>query len=219
MSRGDIEWHKFGNITKSSMLQAQFGVPRETRMLLPPDVAALPNPFNQSRLAKQQTTIPEWNSTLDKLPTMHDHTWHTLPLMTNPHSATVPVLAHVNGDSKLRNAWWEKMWFFPWGRALLRKHVRASQGFEAAQSALLGGQDLWDVRGGRGGLWTDDANWVRLAEVCEGQERDLFDDDLGPWSKENGDPDAPVYNQFGKLVRGKGHVNEEDQFDFDFWGS
>lgn len=33
-----------------------------------------------------------------------------------------------------------------------------------------------------------------------------------------GIPDAPVYNQFGKLIRGKGHVNEEDQFDFDFWG-
>lgn len=76
----------------------------------------------------------------------------------------------------------------PLGRALLRKYVRASQGFEAAQSALLGRQDLWDVRGERGGLWTDGANWVRVSEVCEGQERDLFDNDLGHWSKENGDP-------------------------------
>ncbi|OQE19813.1 hypothetical protein PENSTE_c014G07717 [Penicillium steckii] len=217
MSRADVEWHRFGNITKSSMLQAQFGVPRETRMLLPPDIATLPNPFNQTRLAKQQTSGPEWNSTLDKLPSMHDHTWSDLPLMTNPHSASVPVLAHMNGDSKLRNAWWEKMWFFPWGRALLRKYVRSSQGFEAAQSSLLGGQDWWDMRGGRGGLWTDDANWITLSEVCEGQERDLFDDDLGPWSKENGDPDEPVYNQFGKLTHGKGQENEEDQFNFNFW--
>jgi hypothetical protein len=30
-----------------------------------------------------------------------------------------------------------------------------------------------------------------------------------------GFPDAPVYNLFGKLIRGKGHVNEENQFDFD----
>jgi hypothetical protein len=59
------------------------------------------------------------------------------------------------------------------------------------------------MRGGRGGLWTDDENWVTLSEVCEGQERDLFDDDLGPWAKENGDPDEPVYNQFGNLVKGK----------------
>jgi hypothetical protein len=70
------------------------------------------------------------------------------------------------------------------------------------------------VRGGRDGLWTGDANWV-----CEGQEQDLFDNDLSSWSNENRDPDTPDYNQFGKLIRGKGHITEEDQFDFDFWGS
>ncbi|KAJ5103568.1 hypothetical protein N7532_004097 [Penicillium argentinense] len=220
MARNDVGWLKFDNVTRSAAFQASFGVPRETRMLLPPDIESLPNPFNTSRLAKHQTSIPTWNLTLDKLPSPHDHGWGNLPLLTNAHSASVPVLAHMNGDSKLRNTWWEKMWFFPWARALLRKYVRDSQGFEAAQSALLGGQEWWDMRGGRGGLWTDDANWITLSEICEGQERDLFDDDLGPWSKENGDPDEPVYNQFGKLTHGKGQENEEDQFgwnNFNFW--
>lgn len=209
LSRNDVEWIRFNNITKTSLLQGQFGVPREHRLLLPEDIAVLPNPFNQTRFAKEQTTVPEYNATLDKLPNPKEHSWSDIPLMTNPHSASIPVLAHLNGDPKLRNVWWEKMWFFPWARALLRRYVRSSHGFDAAQSALLGGQDWWDMRGGRGGLWTDDENWVTLSEVCEGQERDLFDDDLGPWAKENGDPDMPVYNQFGNLIKGKEKEEEE----------
>jgi hypothetical protein len=210
LSRNDVEWIKFNNITKTSLLQGQFGVPREHRLLLPEDIAALPNPFNQTRFAREQTTAPAYNTTLDKLPNPKEHSWNNIPLMTNPHSASVPVLVHLNGDPKLRNTWWEKMWFFPWARALLRRYVRSAHDFDAAQSALLGGQDWWDMRGGRGGLWTDDKNWVTLSEVCEGQERDLFDDDLGPWAKENGDPEVPIYNQFGNLIKGK--EREEDEY-------
>ncbi|KAJ5588158.1 hypothetical protein N7537_010836 [Penicillium hordei] len=203
MSRKDVEWIRFGNITKMSALQMQHGVPREHRLLLPPDIAALPNPFIQSRFAKESTQRPVWNATLDKLPNPRERTWHNISLMTNAHSASVPVVAHLNGDPKLRNAWWENMWFFPWGRALLRKYVRDSHGFDAAQSSLLGGQDWLEVRGGRGGIWTDDQNWITFAEVCNGQERDLFDDDLGLWAKEVDDPDDPVYNQYGSLIAGK----------------
>ncbi|CAI7624649.1 unnamed protein product [Penicillium glandicola] len=203
LSHKDVEWVKFGNITKMSALQMQHGVPREHRLLLPQDVATLPNPFTQSRFARESTQRPVWNATLDKLPNPHERTWHNISLMTNAHSASVPVIAHVNGDHKLRNTWWENMWFFPWGRALLRKYVRGAHGFEAAQSSLLGGQDWLEVRGGRGGIWTDNENWITLAEVCNGQERDLFDDNLGPWSKENDDPDDPVYNQYGSLIAGK----------------
>ncbi|CAG8296281.1 unnamed protein product [Penicillium olsonii] len=213
MSRKDVEWVKFNNITKMSMLQMQHGVPREHRLLLPQDIAALPNPFNQSRFAKESTMRPVWNATLDKLPNPNNHSWHNVPLMTNPHSASVPVLAHLNGDPKLRNAWWENMWFFPWGRALLRRYVRNAHGFDAAQSSLLGGQDWLEVRGGRGGLWTDKETWITLAEVCNGQERDLFDDGLGLWSKEIDDPDAPVYNQYGNLIGGKEDPNKDPNQD------
>lgn len=206
MSKKDVEWLKYSNITKSERLQGQFGVPRESRLLLPDDIAALPNPFNQTRFAKDDTTRPVWNATLDKLPSPKERSWRNLALMTNAHSATVPVLAHVNGDTKLRQTWWEKMWFHPWARALLRRYVRSSHGFDAAQSALLGGRYSWDMRGGRGGIWTDDEHWASLSEVCEYQEQNMFDDDLGPWMKENGDPDEPVYNHFGKLIYGQGPV-------------
>jgi len=203
LSKKDVDWLKYSNVTKSERLQMEMGVPRESRLLLPDDIAALPSPFTPSRFAKQQTTRPAWNATLDKLPDPNTHSWHSVPLMTNGHSATVPVLAHLNGDSKLRDIWWEKMWFFPWARALLRRYVHSSLSFDAVQSALLGGQEWWDMRGGRGGIWTEDEDWISFSDICEGQERDLFDDDLGPWEKENGDPDEPVYNQFGNLIYGK----------------
>lgn len=214
MSRGDVEWVNFNNITTMTMLQARHGVPREHRLLLPHDITALPNPFNQSRFAKESTLRPVWDETLDKLPNPNEHSWHNVPLMTNAHSASVPVLAHLDGDPKLRNSWWENMWFFPWGRALLRKYVRNAHGFDAAQSSLLGGQDWLGLRGGRGGLWTDKETWVNMAEVCNGQERDLFDDDLGLWSKETDDPDAPVYNKYGNLISGKGEPNNRPD---DLW--
>jgi hypothetical protein len=207
----DVEWVKFANITKMSALQMQHGVPREHRLLLPEDIGALPNPFVQSRFAKESTQRPIWNATLDKLPNPDDHSWHNISLMTNVHSATVPVIAHLDGDHKLRNAWWEKMWFFPWARALLRKYVRDSHGFDAAQSSLLGGQDWLEVRGGRGGIWTDDETWTTFAEICKGEERDLFDDGFGPWSKEHDNPDDPVYNQYGSLVAGKEEEEEKEQ--------
>ncbi|KAJ5577268.1 hypothetical protein N7535_004194 [Penicillium sp. DV-2018c] len=210
-SAKDVEWVKFANITKMSAIQMQHGVPREHRLLLPADIAALPNPFVQSRFAKESTQRPRWNATLDKLPSPHDHSWLNVSLMTNVHSATVPAIAHLDGDHKLRNIWWEKMWFFPWARALLRKYVRDSHGFDAAQSSLLGGQDWLEMRGGRGGIWTDDETWITFAEICKGQERDLFDDGFGPWSKEHDDPDDPVYNQYGSLVAGKEKDEEKEQ--------
>ncbi|KAF7719797.1 Uncharacterized protein PECH_006900 [Penicillium ucsense] len=208
LSRNDLEWIKFSNITTTSHLQGQFGVPREHRLLLPEDIAALPDPFDQTSPSTERSAAPSFNSTLDNISHTEQHLWSNVSLATNPHSASVPVLLHLNGDPKLRNAWWEKMWFFPSARALLRRYVRSAHDLDTAQSALLGGQDWWDMRGGRGGLWTDDENWVTISEVCQGQERDLFDDDLGPWGKENGDPDAPVYNQFGNLIKGKATEEE-----------
>jgi hypothetical protein len=141
-----------------------------------------------------------------------------MPLLTNIHSASVPALIHLDEEKPLkddkawpvkhperltRDTWWYNMWYQPWARALLRKYMRSPTGFDAAQSALLGGQDWWDMRGGKGGVWTDKGEWLDYAEVCTGFEKEVFDDDLGQWGHEGGDPDEPVYNQFGKLVKGK----------------
>ncbi|KAK1140854.1 hypothetical protein N8T08_009851 [Aspergillus melleus] len=205
-SKKDVEWLQYFNISKTSAVQMQHGVPREHRLMIPSDISPekLRNPFIQPKFGKDEWVNPPLNGTLDALPNPRNHTWLNLTLLTNVHSASVPALLHLDGDPLLKDPWWAKMWFHKWARALLRKYMRAPTGFDAAQSAMLGGQDWWDLRGGKGGIWTDKGEWRDYAEVCTGYERDVFDDDLGKWGKEGGDDDEePVYNQFGNLIKGK----------------
>lgn len=204
-SREDVEWLPYNNISKTSSAQAKHGVPRERRLLLPADLSKnIENPFVESEYDSEDTITPPFNQTIDALPNPQKRSWHNLPLLTNIHSAAVPALVHLDGDPGLRDAWWEKMWYHPWARALLRKHVRSPNGFSAAQDALLGGQEWWDMRGGRGGVWTDRGEWIDYRELCNGFERDVFHDEFGPWGAEVGASNAePVYNQFGRLIKGK----------------
>jgi hypothetical protein len=205
-SKQDVEWLRYNNVSKTSSAQMEHRVPREHRLLLPDDVSerTLGNPFTQPKFSKNEYINPPWNATLDKLPS--NHSWHSIPLLTNVHSAEVPVLVHMNMKDKptTRDAWWSKMWYFPWARALLRKYIRAQTGFDAAQHALLGGLNWWDLRGGAGGVWTDKGEWIDYPEVCSGFERDLFADGFGVFGEESGDGYGdPVYNQFGNLVKGR----------------
>ncbi|KAJ0423687.1 hypothetical protein BJY00DRAFT_42879 [Aspergillus carlsbadensis] len=205
-AKQDVEWLRYNNVTKTSTAQMEHRVPRESRLLLPDDVSErkLGNPFKQPKFGKDEYINPPWNDTLDRLPA--NRTWNNIPLLTNVHSAEVPVLVHMNMKDRgtIRDTWWSKMWYFPWGRALLRKYIRAQTGFDAAQQALLGGHNSWDKRGGAGGVWTDKGEWIDYPEVCAGFERDLFDDDLGVFGEEDGDEyGGPVYNQWGNLVKGR----------------
>ena len=204
-SKSDVEWLPYNNISKTSDAQGKHGVPRERRLLLPTDLASnIENPFIQPETDNEDTITPPINETVDALPDPKKRSWHNLPLLTNVHSAEVPALVHMDGDLSLRDLWWSKMWYHPWARALLRKYVRTPNGFSAAQDALLGGQEWWDMRGGRGGVWTDRGEWIDYPELCNGFERDVFDDGHGHWGKEIGASNAvPVYNQFGRLVKGK----------------
>ncbi|KAL4878634.1 hypothetical protein BJY04DRAFT_195288 [Aspergillus karnatakaensis] len=205
-SKEDVEWLRYNNVTKTSTAQMEHRVPREHRLLLPDDVSEkkLGNPFKQPKYGKDEYINPPWNHTLDELPQYRS--WHNIPLLTNVHSAEVPVLVHMNKKDKgtVRDTWWSNMWYFPWARALLRKYIRAQSGFDAAQHALLGGQSSWDTRGGAGGVWTDKGEWLDYPEVCAGFERDLFDDEMGVFGEEGGDDyGGPVYNQWGNLVKGR----------------
>lgn len=210
-SKRDVEWLPYNNISRTSSAQMEHGVPRERRLLLPSDLAHLANPFVQPDTDTRDTVIPPHSEIIDALPSARNHSWHNLPLLTNVHSAAVPALVHMDGDPSQRDTWWSKMWFHRWARALLRKYTRSPSGLAAAQSALLGGQEWWDLRGGRGGVWTDRGEWIDFPELCNGFERDLFNDGHGPWGKEVGAGSEPVYNQFGRLVKGKGEPEQQPE--------
>ncbi|PWY92099.1 hypothetical protein BO70DRAFT_357243 [Aspergillus heteromorphus CBS 117.55] len=202
----DVEWLHYNNVTKTSGVQMEHGVPREKRLLIPTDITTenIGNPFVQPKFGKDEWPNPPFNATLDKLPDPRNHTWHNIPLLTNTHSASVPALLHLDGDHAVLDKWWSEMWYQPWARALLRKYMRTPNGFDASQSALLGGQEWWDMRGGKGGIWTDKGEWLAYTEVCGSYDKELFADELGPYGKENGeDADEPVYNKFGNVIKGK----------------
>ena len=207
-SHRDMEWLHYSNATRSSLVQMEHGVPREHRLLLPTDLlnAHVANPFYHPNLTKEEQTKanPPYNATLDFLPNYKVHSYHSMPLLTTVRTPSVPALVRVDGDRLAKDGSWKRMWYSPWARALLRRYMRMPLEFDAAQAALLGGQDWWDLRGGKGGVWTDLGQWLGFEEVCRGFERDIFEDGFGAWGKELGESnDGPVYNQFGNLVKGK----------------
>lgn len=132
-------------------------------------------------------------------------TWRTTPLATNIYAASIPPLLHLNGDKSLLGSWWPKLWHHPYSRALLRAFIRSTQGKTAAtRAALLSDGRGYDRRGGRGGVWTDNAEWFAWGEVCKGSEEAVFADGKGVWGFEEGS--TRVVNSFGKVIVG---VDEE----------
>ncbi|KAK2777939.1 hypothetical protein FQN53_002007 [Emmonsiellopsis sp. PD_33] len=203
----DLEWIRYNNVTHASSAQRDHHVPREARLNLPPDVASSQNPFLPPH-PQTAEMMPPYNATVDYLPPPQNVSWHNIPLATNLFSATIPTLLHTNTNTTDLDSlatWWKAMWYRPWSRALLRKYMRSARGPIAAEAALRGGAEAWDTRGGKGGLWTDNDEWVDWTSVCKGIEEDIFGNDgFGKWGEENGfDYQAPVYNQFGMLVTGR----------------
>ena len=134
-------------------------------------------------------------------------TWSNIPLATNIFAASVPALLHVNGDKSRLSTWWQSMWYFRDSRALLRHYMRSPQGLDAASAAAIGGPTWWDMRGGKGGVWTDHGTWMDWNEVCRKTEDEVFMDGKGRWGRE--DDSWQITNAWGKSIIGD--EGEEDE--------
>ncbi|KAL9016915.1 MAG: hypothetical protein Q9185_005737 [Variospora sp. 1 TL-2023] len=183
---------------------------KSTPFALPIDIQKAHGPFwysspgNHSLEPKNSLLLPH-SDYLDDLPERID--WYDAPLATNLYSPSVPALLHINGDKSLLNDWWPSMWYHPYSRALVRRYIRSTQTRKAAQAAAAGGQTWWDMRGGRGGVWTDNAVWMSWGEVCKGTEVEVFQDGKGRWGREEGS--RKVTNYFGTVIVG----DENDEGD------
>ncbi|KAL8866038.1 MAG: hypothetical protein Q9174_006536, partial [Haloplaca sp. 1 TL-2023] len=153
------------------------------------------SPGNHSLDAVDRILLPH-SDYLDDLP---EHlSWDEIPLASNLFAKTVPALLHINGDKSLLTDWWSSMWFHPYSRAILRRFIRSTQTRKAAQAAAAGGQTWWDMRGGRGGVWTDTGLWVSWHDVCKGTEEEVFADGKEVWGKEEGS--RKVVNYFRTVI-------------------
>ncbi|KAL8933482.1 MAG: hypothetical protein Q9216_006342 [Gyalolechia sp. 2 TL-2023] len=159
------------------------------------------SPGNHSLDFEDRLLLPH-SDKLDDLPKQLD--WFEIPLATNLYTPSVPSLLHINGDKSLLDDWWSSMWYHPYGRALVRRYIRSTQTRQAAAAAAAGGQTWWDKRGGRGGVWTDNAVWMSWGEVCKKTEDEVFQDGKGRWGREEGS--QKVTNSFGTVL-----IADEDE--------
>ena len=215
LAHNDAAWFEYNNVTKASATQAQHGVPRESRLLLPKDLT-IGSPFTRPHRVPDSTVNPGYNVTLDKLPDKRDLGWDGVRLVTNARSGSVPALINLNGI-ELRDVWWANMWYAPYARALLRNAIRSSRSQASLQPFVTGGQELWDSRGGFGGVWTDSGEWIAFGDLCWGFEQEVFNDGLGLWGhEEEGSSGQRVYSEWAKFIKDKGGTEsliKEDEDD------
>lgn len=203
-SAGDVEFLSYNNSLLLSELRTKHPLLWSRHSWLPPDINRANAPFsysspgNHSRDPKDGILL-QLSSVLDI--TDDGPTWNEVPLATNVYVTSVPALIHVNGDKSLLSTWWSSMWFHPYARGLLRRYIRSTQGARAAYAAAAGGETWWDTRGGRGGVWTDQATWMGWGEICKKTEDEVFADGKGKWMKEEGS--RKVVNSFGKVLQGE----------------
>ncbi|KAF2465535.1 uncharacterized protein BDR25DRAFT_346072 [Lindgomyces ingoldianus] len=88
------------------------------------------------------------------------------------------------------NITWTHLWYSGYERALLRKYFRTPQSPIGFHNALVGGDRLWDQRGGRGGVWTARQEiwlpWGEVDGVCGtvAKLNEIFSDGKGVWLHE-----------------------------------
>ncbi len=210
-SAADIVYMTYNSSAYLSSVQAAHPSVHGLPFFLPPDLQKADPPLSYaspgnhtsgpSDDASKKVLLLPYSPALDTLPSGSDEpNWRTIPLATNVYGASIPPLLHINGDKTLLKTWWPNLWFHPYSRALLRQYIRSTQTLAAAKAAANGGQKWWDSRGGRGGVWTDNGQWMAWGEVCKNTEDEVFGDGKGVFGKEEGE--MKMVNSFGKVIIG-----------------
>jgi hypothetical protein len=139
-------------------------------------------------------------------------TWKEVPLIQNTYTGAIPAIFHLNllekptiasrdpryPDARAHaaptaNLTWSDLWYAGYERALLRQYLRSPQSPIGYHSAAVGGDQMWDQRGGRGGVWTVQKGmwmaWGEVDGVCGrlDQLKLIFTDGKGVWLHEKED--------------------------------
>jgi hypothetical protein len=169
----------------------------------PLDLNLTSPPFPQHFVSSKTPNPPI--TELDNVP-QENIGWEDIELATNVivPSSSVPSTLNFHGSENLLHKWWSRMWFQKHARALLRQYIRSPDGPIAAEAAAEGSDRWWDLRGGKGGVWTDKGEWLSWNEICGAFDEYIFGDGKGVFGhEEQGGAEKPVYNSFGILVAGK----------------
>ena len=197
-SASDVDFLDYSNTSSRTKIQQNHQNPQSGPLCLPTDIqrARPPFPGNYGITDLATSTLVPLSPNLDQIPA--NRTWQTLRLATNLYVPVVPTLLHINGDKSLLTTWWNRIWFQPHGRALLRRYMRTPQ--PMVWGTMGGEERTWDRRGGKGGVWTATGSWLGWGDVCKGYEEEVFGDGKGEWGREEGD--GRVFNFWGNQIIG-----------------
>lgn len=119
------------------------------QLQLPPDLNHTTPPFVRHHEIESRI--------LELHPLPEDRQWTDVELASNIHvpRGSVPAALRFNSVDTLLEKWWPKMWYQKHARALLHRYMSSPQTSAAAKAAAKGGDSWWDLRGGTGGVWTD----------------------------------------------------------------
>lgn len=173
---------------------------------LPWDLNSTSPPFSQYVVSSASPDPPI--TKLDDMPgSKSKNSWQEVELATNViiPGSSVPASLNFYGNQGSLNDMWTKMWYHPYARALMRQYIRSPEGPIAAEAARAGGDKWWDLRGGKGGIWTGKGEWLEWNEVCGVYDNEVFGDGKGEFGREavkNGGQGVQ-YDKFGNIVSGK----------------
>ena len=171
---------------------------------LPADLNNTSGPFNLLPIPTVGEVSNDPWLELDRLP-LHK-TWREVNLLTNiavpwssvPASLNLnPALTTSAAESsnetmagftveEVEQVMWPHTWFAAHARALMRRYLRSATGHVGAVEADNGGENWWDLRGGVGGVWTDNAVFMEWSDVCGSHDMAVFGDGLGELGREEG---------------------------------
>ena len=156
--------------------------------VLPEDIAASSPPFSAESggqwMNSGEGDRHEVKNITQRLPI--NLSWRDLPLATNTVTKQVFALIHFTFEKKQRDAWWDKMWFYPYGRELLESSVRVPQApvvyapvdgriwWNAARSPANSAEFRKSTKGTRGGAWSDTGYWLAWDAMCNRYDDAVF---------------------------------------------
>ena len=156
---------------------------------LPDDIAASPHPFSAEKKAYwvdgNKNSDDGVKNASSLLPL--DTTWRDIPLATNVVTKQIFVVIHFTFEKKLRDQWWDKMWFHPYSRSLLQAARKAPRTpvldepvdgriwWNAERSHLADPEQVRKSEKGQfGGAWSDKGLWLPWNGLCHPFEKGIL---------------------------------------------
>ncbi|XP_014551960.1 hypothetical protein COCVIDRAFT_19846, partial [Bipolaris victoriae FI3] len=111
----------------------------------------------------------DYDPKIDTLPD-RNVAWTDVPLVQNTYTGAIPaaLAAQLAREPNLAPSkiTWDSLWYADYRRALLRVYFRAPQSAVGYHESAVGGDRMWDARGGRGGVWTAvEQSWFAWGEA------------------------------------------------------